>query len=109
MRRWIFARWNASDGRKPYRRQKAFHMTVNPSGFLDHAPVDPRLATLPGRSPKGRLNLDGPCGYPRWWVNLHDPDGPRYRVVGYLLDSSSTVTLVGRTDLGSIAAHACSA
>ncbi len=77
-----------------------------PFGFLQHAPIAPALGRptgLPASIPW--INLVAPYGERRWWVNLHDPDGPRHRIVTYQPTSGDGITVMGRIYGDLIAAH----
>lgn len=98
-----FARWNAVDPRKPEGAQKPYPDRVKPFGFLQHAPLAPGLRPVGQGS--GKVNLVAPYGERRWWVNLHDPEGERVRVVPYQPSASDSAVLVGRSFGDLIAAH----
>lgn len=52
-----------------------------------------------------KLNLVAPYGERRWWINLHDPEGPRHRIVTYQPTSGEEVVVVGRTYKDLVKAH----
>jgi len=101
MLRW-FRRWNALDPTKPEGAQKPYALRVKPFGFLDHAPLDP---LHPRPAGAGGFNLVAPRGERRRWANLHDPDGPRYRVVGHETASGDPCAVLGRTYGDLVLAH----
>ena len=99
-----FRRWNAVNPKKPDGRQKVYSARVKPFGFLQHAPLAPglRQAMSDGRT---RCNLVAPYGERKWWVNLRDPEGPRYRVVTYQPSGGDASVLMGRSYGDLIASH----
>jgi hypothetical protein len=82
---------------KPYRNR------VKPFGFLQHAPVVLTQAMRATGVPK--INLVAPYGERRWWLNLHDPNGPRYRISAFQSASGDKTLIVGRSYYDFITAH----
>ncbi len=100
-----FKRWNAADPKKPDGDQKSYRDQVKPFGFLQHAPLGPGLGRPVGTVSAAKLNLVAPYGERRWWINLHDPEGPRHRIVTYQPTSGEEVVVVGQTYGDLIGAH----
>ncbi len=90
-----FQRWNAVDPKKPGGDQKLYAQRVKPFGFLQHAPLASGLRQASQGNAK--CNLVTPYGERRWWVNLHEPDGERVRVVSYQPSAGDASAFVGRS------------
>jgi hypothetical protein len=99
-----FERWNARDPKNRRGVQKPYPHRVKPFGFLQHAPLPPSLREATAGSNKN-CNLVAPHGERKWWVNLHEPNGKRVRVVPYQPSAGNTAVLVGCGYDDLIAAH----